>query len=74
MATCYPADRGDGGPFDDGVSECFADVNKGFMYKMMVNNCYFWTYHLVIIHKMVNKCYFCTSHLAIVLKRDGGLF
>ena len=41
MATCYPADRGDGGPFDDGVSECFADVNKGFMYKMMVNNCYF---------------------------------
>ena len=23
MATCYPADRGDGGPFDDGVSECF---------------------------------------------------
>ena len=23
VATCYPADRGDGGPFDDGVSECF---------------------------------------------------
>ena len=22
----------------------------------LVNNCYFWTYHLVIIHKMVNKC------------------
>ena len=23
FATCYPAGRGDGGPFDEGVSKCF---------------------------------------------------